>query len=704
MPHLSDLARRRIATSLAVVSVVLVVADTLVVAASMPLFSTRSVGIHGWPLVDIASAGSAVLGAIIVVASPRHPVGWLLNVVGASTSLSLLAESYAVWVLDYDGPGPTRAADLSGWLSAFTGGALALAGLAVTFLLVPTGRLLSRRWRWVVVMAGTGYVSFCAGIIAIGPHQTANQTEDTADGDPVAQVFLSVGILLVFASVLASVACMLVRLRRSHGMERQQIRVVAMGASAVGLSLIMLLVGESLKGGEQTWWSSMPLFIAYVLMVGCITVAVLRYRLYDVEVIISRALVVAMAAGFAVLGYVGLVVVLGQSAGDRADGGFWISLLVTAAVALAFQPLRRGVVRFADRLAYGTRAAPYDALADFSRRIGHSPAPGTVLPAIAAAAGEAVHADRVVVRLWAKTGPDLVEVWPPGSEVSQDKDAPAPDVLVPVIDPTGHLGSIALQLPPGRDVRPHERRLLSDIAEQAAVAFSNAQLQVQLAAQVEQLDRRTRDLAASRNRVIGAADTERRRLEAAIGRSVLPVMSDLRTKLVACADAPLDDATMAGFVQQATDALEALRELTRGIYPTLLTRSGLGPALTSYASRMQRPDALRIDPAVASARFTERVEAAVYFCAVEALGPPDTEGPTVDVQLDGDTLVLSSHGLALDSIDRLAVIDRVEACGGSLKLVQLHDQTTLHVRLPAVAAGFSEPVRPPATPAGAARD
>ena len=74
MPSLSDFARRRIATSLAVVSVVLVVADTLVVAASMPLFSTRSVGIHGWPLVDIASAGSAVLGAIIVVASPRHPV------------------------------------------------------------------------------------------------------------------------------------------------------------------------------------------------------------------------------------------------------------------------------------------------------------------------------------------------------------------------------------------------------------------------------------------------------------------------------------------------------------------------------------------------------------------------------------------------------------------------------------------------------
>ena len=212
-------------------------------------------------------------------------------------------------------------------------------------------------------------------------------------------MLLSVGILLIFAAVLASVVCMLIRLRRSQGVARQQVRVVAMGASAIGLSLIMLLVGESVQGGEQSWWSSMPLFIAYVFMIGCITVAVLRYRLYDVEVIVSRALVVAMAAAFAVVGYVGLVVALGQSVEDRADGGFWLSLLVTAVVALAFQPLRRGVVRFADRLAYGTRAAPYDALADFSRRIGQSPAPGTVLPAIAAAAGEAVRAERVVVHL-----------------------------------------------------------------------------------------------------------------------------------------------------------------------------------------------------------------------------------------------------------------------------------------------------------------
>ena len=704
MQRLSDNALRRLATALALASLVFVAVDTMIVATSMSLFSERSVGIHGWPLVDIASAGSAVLGAVIVVANPRQTIGWLLNVIGASTSFSLLAESYAVWVLDFDGPGPTRAGDLSGWLSAFTGGALALAGLSVTFLLVPTGRLLSRRWRWVAVMAVIGYLSFCAGIVVVGPHQAADMDGDTAGGNALAGVLLSAGILLVFAAVLASVGCMLVRLHRSHGEERQQVRVVAMGASAIGLSLIVLLVGETVQGGEQTWWSSMPLFIAYVFMIGCITVAVLRYRLSDVEVIVSRALVLAMAAGFAAVGYVGLVVALGQSVGDRADGGFWLSLIATAAVALAFQPLRRWVVRFADRLAYGTRAAPYDALADFSRRLGQSPAPGTVLPAIAASAGEAVRAESVVVRLDVDAGPDLVEVWPSLPAATLTTVEGEPDLVVPVVGDTGPLGSITLRLPPGRDVRPLEHRLLSDIAEQASVAFSNAQMQIQLAAQVEQLDRRTRDLAASRNRVIGAADTERRRLEAAIARRVVPAMSALRAELAACAGVPLDAEKIGGFVDQATGALESLRELTRGIYPTMLTRSGIGPALTSYASRMQRLDALRIDPAVATSRFAERVEAAAYFCGIEALGHPGEEGPMVDIRLENDTLVILAHGLALDGIDRLAVIDRVEACGGSLTVIQLHGRSALQVTLLALPPEVSAQPRPTATPAGAGRD
>ncbi len=109
---------------------------------------------------------------------------------------------------------------------------------------------------------------------------------------------------------------------------------------------------------------------------------------------------------------------------DRTGGGFWWSLLATVAVALAFQPLRRRVLRVADRLAYGNRAAPYDALADFSARIGRSPATGELLPTIAAAAGEAVHAQRVVVRLDGEGGAGLTATWPARSVRRRSRQRP----------------------------------------------------------------------------------------------------------------------------------------------------------------------------------------------------------------------------------------------------------------------------------------
>ena len=160
--------------------------------------------------------------------------------------------------------------------------------------------------------------------------------------------------------------------------------------------------------------------------------------------------------------------------------------------------------------------------------------------------------------------------------------------MVPIEDASGLLGSVVLTLPPGRDVRPLEHRLLSDIAEQAALALRNVRLELELAARVRQLDRHTRELAASRNRIIGAVDTERRRLESSIAVRVLPTMLRLRSEVARSATGGAQAERIEECVDLATEALESLRELTRGIYPTILTRSGLGSALTSHAARVRR--------------------------------------------------------------------------------------------------------------------
>jgi hypothetical protein len=134
----------RIASALAAASLTFVIADTAIVAGSIGLFSPRSLGIHGWPLVDLAAVGCAVLGAVIVGADRRQPIGWLLSLTGVVTCFSMVTESYTRWALHEDGPGPARLAELVGWLSALSGGAFALGGHAITFLRIPNRRLMAQ--------------------------------------------------------------------------------------------------------------------------------------------------------------------------------------------------------------------------------------------------------------------------------------------------------------------------------------------------------------------------------------------------------------------------------------------------------------------------------------------------------------------------------------------------------------------------------
>ena len=165
-----------------------------------------------------------------------------------------------------------------------------------------------------------------------------------------------------------------------------------------------------------------------------ITIAILRYRLYDIDVIISRALVFAGATAFVVGAYVVVVLAVGGAL-DNWTEGFGLSLVVTVAVAVAFQPMRYHLLRLANRLTYGKQAAPYDALADFSKRLGVGPDPVVLLPAIAEAAGRATLATMAVVRLGPTERPTRVVTWPDESEAWS---APAgPIVEVPVADKLG---------------------------------------------------------------------------------------------------------------------------------------------------------------------------------------------------------------------------------------------------------------------------
>jgi signal transduction histidine kinase len=653
--------RTRLAWLLAGISGLCAVADTIVVSAFQPLLSEATIAVHGWPLVNLAALGSAVMGALVVTRYPRHPIGWLLNVIGVTTSISVLAESYSIWVVDEGGPGAGWAGEGAGVVAAMLGGPVALSGLAVMFLLAPDGHFLSRRWRYVGALAVLGLLLFVVGLANETPSDIAGRGRPE-DVGTVASTFITVGVLAITIALLSAVGCMVIRLRRSEGEGRQQLRWVVVAASAVGVGLVWLVVGEAITGGEQTWATAVPLQVSFFLLPVCLAVAVLRYRLYDVDVIINRAVIYGVSTLVVATGYVVLVVGVGGLLGSRADG-FWPSVVATAVVAMAFQPLRRRVVKLADRLAYGARAAPYDALSDFSRRVGHSPAPESLLPAVAEAAGQAVSAHEVRVMLDVEHGPLPTGMWiaPGATPLAVDVDAL---VMVTISDPSGRLGEMSVRLRPGRTVRPHEMRLLTDIAEHAALAFRNARLQAELAARVAMLDESTAQIAASRLRLIEAGDAERRRLEGAISREVTPLLSSLAVDLGPAPEGgrPAIDS----LVERATAALDALRELTRGIFPTILTRSGLGPALSAFVARLGRPGVLAVDGSVTGRRFPARTEAAAYFCCTQAVtGSGDAH---VSLAVVGGHLQVEVTRAAAGAMDLAAVEDRVEARGGTLEL------------------------------------
>jgi hypothetical protein len=674
----------RVAWLVVGLSAVCAVLDTAITAASLGLTSEEAWAVHGWPLATAATVGCALMGALIISRYPRHPIGWLLCVASLS-SISMATEAFSVWVLDHAGPGPDVAGHVAAWVAVLFGAPLALTALTLIYLVAPDGRLASRRWRWVARMSVAGLALYTLGALTVSPTDfSINDYEPNV----VSGAATAIGVVLVAVALVSAAVGVVRRLRRAEGSARQQLRWVGLSAVLLAFGLVFLLSVQAGQGGgrEQTLLSATPLFAAYLAFPICIAVAVLRHRLFDLDLVVNRALVIAIATAVVAAGYVVAVTLLGTAL-RKGAGGFWPSLLATALVALAFQPVRRWVVRLADRVAYGDSAVPYESLADFSRRLGDSPDPTTLLPAVAEVSARAVGARRATARLLVAGAPDRTATWPvdPRDPIGSTAGIPAGEV--PVVDRGEELGSISVEMPPGRTLRAADERLLADLADQAGIAFRNVQVAAELAGQVEELSRRTGELAESRRRLITAADGERARLERSIAREVVPHLEPLPRRLAALAGAPepLTAEDFRPLLASATAALEALREITRGVFPAQLTRSGLEPALTSLLGRTGT-GRLVVEPTAAGRRHDPRAEAAAYFCVVEAARDLD---PPLEVRLsapDSRLLLMIVGGLGGEvAVD--AMRDRVETAGGTVTDRHADRGTTVEVSLPSEPAG-----------------
>jgi signal transduction histidine kinase len=682
--------RARIAWAVLLLTTLAAILDTVFTAAHRSLLSEATWADHGWPLAPLAGIGCALMGALIISRYPGQPLGWLLCA-ASLLSVTLAADAYSMWVLDGAGPGSPYWAHVAAWASPLLGWP-AFTALILAFLIAPDGHLPAPRWRWALWVTVAGLGLHTLGSLTVHPGEVVYGQDHGHRS--VSGPLLNAGVMLVAAGLVASAVSVALRLRRARDDVRRQLLWIAASAGLLAFGVVVVLVVPAVSGEDGTWLAALPLRLAQLAVPLCVAVAVLRHRLLQIDLIVNRALMLAIVTGLVAAGYVLAVVVIGLAVGVG-TGGFWPSLLATALVALAFQPLRRRVVRLADRLAFGAAAVPYEALADFSRRLGDSPDPSELLPAVADAAAQAVRAARVTVLLHVGAGPDRVVVWPPSGAddpLAPDPlagDPPATGLTVPVLDRGERLGSITVEMPTGRPLRTREHRLLADLADQASLAFRNARLAAELSGQVEQLAGRTHELTESRRRLISAGDAERSRLEHAIARQVILHLAALPGRLRDLSGqgaGVLDAAQLQPLVDTLTTALEELREITRGVFPAQLARSGLATALASLLGRPGSIGRLVVENPAAGRRFDPRIEAAAYFCVAEAMR--DLGRPVV-VVLDapGDHLRLVVTGSDQGGLPLGHMRDRVEAAGGSVSLTVARGRAVIEVH----ASGHQRP-------------
>jgi hypothetical protein len=312
----------------------------------------------------IAIASCAIVGALILHRDPGHRIGWILCAAPLLIGLSGVTTGYAD-VTDGHGAGRTAAAWVSQWSW------MAGLGLPVTFLglLVPDGRLPSRRWRPFLWLACAQYSLLVVGA-ALAPGVLDKKWGiDNPVGVRYAQFLLAGGLIAVPPVLPAGIAAAVVRFRRGSVVERQQLKwIVAAFAGAVGLGALNGLVTDlypAFHGAPEAiiWltWSTIPIAFG---------VAILRYRLYEIDVIIRRTLVYAALVAILATLYLGGVASLGWAFRSATGQSSALAVtLSTLAVAAAFQPVRRRVQAGVDRRFYRSAYDAGSAVAAFTGRL-----------------------------------------------------------------------------------------------------------------------------------------------------------------------------------------------------------------------------------------------------------------------------------------------------------------------------------------------
>ena len=621
---------------------------TVIDRQAAPGYTLAGLDVNGSLLVrtlvqSVALITLSLVCGIVIWRRPTALLSLFLFQWVAFTWIQAFAAEYAVHGL-LVAPGSLPLADIAAWSAKFTPG-LSLLGGALFILLFPDGRLKSSRWRPLVAFV----ILDIAADLLIGLDDPYPLRVGT-----IAQQWVPVtlppalwpiGSLLSFASGIAgwarevlavAIAIYLVlRLVAASGEVRLQLKWFAYAGTFLIVTFLLQqadnpppfdwlpasirLTVQQFVASEAAHviasWSGLASSLAgFVLVPITVGIAIVRYRLYDIDIVINKTILYGGLAVFVTLTYAVVVAGVGSLLGQRVGTNPLLTVITIAVVAALLLPVRSRLQSLANAAVYGKRARPYDVLSDFAGSIGRAEPAEVLLPRMAELLRQGTGASTTEV--WVKVGDrlDLAAAAPPTDTKSMSFAEPM-DIgarysdrvnVEPVFHDGELLGELVVVKSRGEELSGVERRLFQDLASQAGLVLARFRL--------------VQELRDSRSRIVAAQDVERRRIERNLHDGA---QQRFVNALLALGMAEADIAGQKSgreLIDEASREVQAglaeLRNLARGLQPPLLAEAGILAAISDLADRAPIPTTVI---AGRVRRYTPGLEAAMYFVVAEAL-------------------------------------------------------------------------------------
>jgi len=655
----------------------------------------------------------SVVAGLVLWRQPRNAFSLAFATGLASFVVFGFLSQYAVHGL-LVAPGSLPFAATTARIPLLFGGPLLAVALA-SLLLFPNGKLKSTRW-WLIVILGT-VVAVSGEIndlgspfglqVGFGEKQPVPVTSPpelwpiSAAWGRVSAARLFGEELQLWAEMLLAVGIglgVILRMRQAQGETRLQLKWFA---SAVGFGAFAYLpariqawsifeaVPRPILDAIAMWSDFVGQAIGLsLLMPLAIAVAIFRYRLYAIDLVISRTIVYAGLAAFVTLAYGVTVAGIGSLLGQSAGLDPVLTIIAIAVIALLLEPVRSRLNTLANIAVYGKRANPYEVLSDLARSVGRAEPSDILLPRMAQLLREGTAAQTVEV--WVRVGDRLQMAGsapPTTGTLRETIDATLGisdrvargGAVVPVFHEGEMLGALAV-VKPRQGLNATEQRLVADVASQAGLVFSRFRL--------------FEELRESRSRIVAAQDTERRRIERDLhdGAQQRFVNALLALGMVKATNhgQPLSTELIDQASSEVQAGLSELRALARGLHPPLLTESGLAAAVTSLADRSPVVTSVT---ASSARRYSEPVEVTAYFVIAEALAnaAKHSRASAIEVRIDEVSgrlhVEVRDDGVGGAALDRgsglVGLKDRTSAIGGTLSVQSAAGHGTIvHAELP----------------------